>query len=174
MSLNNICRCNEELLSELIGAIHQLPIGVYSARTPNTNGQSIGAHARHIIEFYQCLFSGLEQQKINYDVRPRDPNCQVEEDAGIASLKSILIELTNLRLSSSLSEVTLTSVIDDEGQSLTITTSLQRELLFLHSHTTHHMAIINLLMRQAGHPPEYELGVANSTQIHRNAEKVSG
>ena len=174
MSLHNVCFCNEQLLSELITAINSLPADLYATPVSGDSRQTVGMHSRHIIEFYQCFFTGLTSQHINYDERNRNTDYEDLRSEGMSALKQMIVKMTELRTSASgNNKLMLTSVSDTTGSSVTIETSTERELLFLHSHTTHHMAIINLLLKQAGFTPGKELGIATSTQIYRKSQLVS-
>ncbi|WP_067517420.1 DinB family protein [Endozoicomonas ascidiicola] len=174
MSLQNVCYCNEQLLSELIAAINSSSDELYPAAITGDARQTIGMHTRHIIEFYQCFFSGLNSRHINYDNRTREQRLERISSVGIGALKQIIDQLAELSTSElKHQKLMLTSVTDTQGTSVAIESSPERELLFLHSHTTHHMAIINLLLQQAGQTLNNELGVATSTQIYRNSKLVS-
>lgn len=175
MSLQSVCQCNEQLLSELIQAIKTLPSTSYqteiSAENSQTFSQTIGAHVRHIIEFYQCFFSGLENKQINYDERRRDAECEVNLASALKILLHITKQLASLAKNPSPSiNLTLNACIDTEGYSVSTETSLVRELLFLQSHTTHHMAMISLLFQESGYEPPKDLGVATSTLIYRKQQ----
>ena len=174
MSLQNTCHCNEQLLSELIQAIKTLHSEAYQKPAAPDNPQTIGAHVRHIIEFYHCFLSGLESSYINYDNRTRDPECERNISSAVDTLLSIKKCLAKLT-TNTLREVNLTlnANIDTTGNVVNTETSVIRELLFLQSHAIHHMAMINLLLQQSGHSPPKDLGVATSTLIYRKQLEAS-
>ena len=49
--------------------------------------------------------------------------------------------------------------------------SIAREMQFLHTHTVHHMAIIKLILKQAGVVIDEQLGVAPSTLKYQSEER---
>ncbi|WP_257264990.1 DinB family protein [Endozoicomonas sp. ONNA2] len=174
MSLRNACQCNEQLLSELIRAIARLPANNYQKSAVPDSSQTIGAHVRHIIEFYQCFLSGLESRYINYDNRNRDPECERNVSSAVGALLSIKERLVKLTKNASGEiHLTLNASTDANGTVVKAETSVIRELLFLQCHTTHHLAIINLLLQQPGHQPPKNLGVATSTLIYQKQQKAS-
>lgn len=174
MSLHDACRCNEQLLSELIQVIERLPANTYQKSVAPDSVQTIGAHARHIIEFYQCFLSGLDSRYINYDNRNRDPECERNASSAVSTLLSIKERLVKLTKNTSGEiHLTLNACTDTNGTVVKAETSVVRELLFLQCHTTHHLAIINLLLQQPGHHPPKNFGVATSTLIYRKQQEVS-
>lgn len=124
---------------------------------------TIGAHFRHVLEHYRCLFSQLESGTFCYDDRERDQ--LLECDIGYAArtmteLKSALSTFDERAFEASY-------LVQDEQSAGTIKTTLQRELLFLQSHTMHHYAIIGAMARAFGRQPEDDFGVAIATRTHQ-------
>ncbi|WP_257294661.1 DinB family protein [Endozoicomonas sp. YOMI1] len=174
MSLHNACQCNEQLLSELIQAIEKLPANNYQKSATPDSAQTIGAHVRHIIEFYQCFLSGLDSRYINYDNRNRDPECERNVSSAVDALLSIKARLVKLTKNTwSKINLTLNANTDTNGSVIKVETSVVRELLYLQCHTTHHMSIINLLLQQLGNQPPKNFGVATSTLIYRKQQEAS-
>ena len=174
MSLQNACQCNEQLLSELIQAIERLPSNSYQKSVTPDGRQAIGAHVRHIIEFYHCFLSGLDGRSIDYDNRNRDPECEKSVSSAVDALRSVKKRLVTLTDNTSNEiNLTLNACTDTNGSVIAADTSVVRELLFLQCHTTHHMAIINLLLQQSGHQPPKNLGVATSTLIYQQQQEAS-
>ena len=64
----------------------------------------------------------------------------------------------------------------DEQSVEPIATNLQRELLFLQSHTVHHYAIIGAMTRAFGNQPDNEFGVAIATRTHQKtlSDNITG
>ena len=54
-------------LDELIRLLEQLSNEEYSKPCVQLSNSSIGEHARHIIELFQCLESQYESGIVNYD-----------------------------------------------------------------------------------------------------------
>ena len=71
--MNPIVISAQQTLAEFNQVIGQLSNAQFSESLPIFSGSSIGMHARHVIEFYQCLLQkGVVNQGINYDKRIRD------------------------------------------------------------------------------------------------------
>lgn len=126
---------------------------------------SIGAHIRHILEFYQQFLVSVETGLIDYDARRRHQ----------------LIE-TNRRFAIDYSENlfrNFNSLIINENDILTylfngrfMPTSIGRELCYLSEHTIHHLALIRLIAESKGFKFNdlSNFGIANSTIIYRKAQ----
>lgn len=104
---------------------------------------SVGTHIRHILDFYDCIFTLNSENKIDLTKRSRDKN--VESDCNCAQnyLDSITEKLNSLAFN--MSDTVL--VIDDLGMGKTETPYTYGALLSqANSHTIHHYAIINYIL----------------------------
>ncbi|TCL63605.1 hypothetical protein EV196_109231, partial [Mariniflexile fucanivorans] len=73
--MQNYCKEN---LNEIKNVLLQLTNEQFTFQSTTLFGATIGQHVRHIIEFYQSVFSGFEAKTINYDNRVR--NLSIETD----------------------------------------------------------------------------------------------
>lgn len=102
---------------------------------------SIGSHLRHILDFYECIFSEVNS---TIDLTERRRNPLVECDCNCANdyLNSVINRLT--KLDNLDREV---NVIDDLGLGkLTTKYTISAILVQANSHTIHHYAIINYIL----------------------------
>ncbi len=123
---------------------------------------TIGAHFRHVLEHYRCFEAQLVSGVICYDKRARDQALECDSDYALRTIDELITGLNNL----SPSKVVQPLLIEDEQTSLPVETSLNRELLFLQSHTVHHYAIIGAMTRAFGNQPDEDFGVAIATRVH--------
>lgn len=151
-------------IQQLTDALDQLTAEQYSAASANLSGSSIGQHTRHIIELYQCLLNGYEQQYVCYDDRKRD--VRIETDLAFAK-QSLLNIATSVEREDI--QLQLAGVYDEEAQEqLQLSTNYYRELLYNYEHTIHHMALIRVGLKEAGATSIAEnFGIASSTIRHR-------
>lgn len=108
---------------------------------------SIGTHIRHILDFYDCIFSPDSENRINLTTRSR--NKDVESDCNCAQdylnlilekLKAVSFDINNTVL-----------VIDDLGLGKTeIPYTYGALFAQANSHTIHHYAIINYIFDSLG------------------------
>ncbi|MGB1272192.1 MAG: hypothetical protein ACPG5T_08965, partial [Endozoicomonas sp.] len=64
--------------------------------------------------------------------------------------------------------LSLNARINIKGESITTRSGIIRELLFLQSHSIHHMAMVAVLLNLLGQNPPETFGLANSTRIYRS------
>ncbi|PQJ53704.1 hypothetical protein BTO11_08510 [Psychrosphaera saromensis] len=123
------------------------------------NSGTIGAHVRHVVEHYQSLL--LDADTIDYDNRSRNTAIETQPAMAINSLNSIIFELQKLIADKAVDVLCSTNTAPQTNPT---TSSLRRELVFVHSHTTHHMAIIRILALSMMLPISMNFGKAASTQ----------
>lgn len=105
-------------------------------------GATIGQHVRHILEFYQSVFNGLNTKTVNYDNRKR--NLLIETDNQYAIQ---VIDEINASLALDILDETLVlegNFCAEEGKETEIKTTLFRELAYCLEHSIHHQALIKV------------------------------
>jgi hypothetical protein len=130
---------------------------------------NIGGHFRHCFDFVDCLISGIEKGKIDYNKRER--NLQVETDCktGLVRTNDTIEKLQTLFLLD-FSQVVLVRheiATDELDEKSWCSSTLAREVEFLQSHTVHHYAIIGLKLANIGIKVDENFGVADSTLKYR-------
>jgi hypothetical protein len=163
--MNNLISNIGQTLEELNGVVELMSDEQFSTPLTIFSGSSVGMHARHIIEFYQCLLTQcVDNQSVNYDNRKRDLLLQTNVEYFTTTINSVVMalkKLDNNRLNYPLS---ITSE-DSEANDTPINSSLARELQYNLEHTIHHAAFIKIGV--LSHIPDANLpktfGVAPST-----------
>ncbi len=169
--MNRLIQNIQQTLSELNDVLGQLDTTQFSRSLPIFSGSSIGMHARHIIEFYQCLLSqSFDNQSINYDRRSRDLLLQNDINYFSEVSENIISTLDTLSEKQLKSSIHIATDDTDE----TMTSSLDRELQYNLEHTIHHAALIKIgilnLMPHTTLPASF--GVAPSTMRHREKKLI--
>ena len=153
----------KQTLLELNNVIKQTTDEQFCLNLAIFSGSSIGMHARHVVEFYQCLLSQkIDNQIVNYDKRQRDMLLQTQTGYFVYTVSQIINRLDNLDHSKLDTPLSISS--DLEG-SAPINSSLARELHYNLEHTIHHAALIKIGLLSIHSswqiPPSF--GVAPST-----------
>jgi hypothetical protein len=132
----------KENLNEIKNVLLQLTNEQYTFQSATIFGATIGQHVRHILEFYQSIFIGLESKIINYDNRER--NFLIETDSRIAI--QVIDEIcSKLKESKSDRQIILEgNFCKEEGKQIKIETSFLRELAYCLEHSIHHQALIKV------------------------------
>ena len=122
---------------------------------------TIGGHLRHLLDHHEALVEGWSTGRIDYAARRRNTPCERDPARALARIEAIDASLENLPAEES-SSIT---VLREDG-SVTAST-VARELDFVASHTTHHLAIVALLAHVLDLTVPTDLGVAVSTLRYR-------
>ncbi|MCB0517795.1 MAG: hypothetical protein H6577_12975 [Lewinellaceae bacterium] len=143
------------------------PLGVLS-------GSTVGQHTRHFIEFFQCLIehndkrANGERHPLNYDGRRRDLSIETNPLYALEIMEKIATQLPFLN-GGHFHEIAYKNY--QSNITLTLPTSLERELLYNLEHVIHHFALIKIGLKIVApllDLPEH-FGVAASTIHSRNA-----
>lgn len=150
------------VLVQLREALNKLTDEDYDRLLPVFDMQSIGAHCRHIIEFYQCLLNGLSTGEICYENRARNLQLQTERPKALEAIEQLLAAIpdTDLTLQLKVSEL--------NGSIQSLQSSYLRELHYVSEHAIHHIALIKIGFASLGIPAPPNFGVATSTIQYRN------
>jgi hypothetical protein len=132
---------NKILLSENVSLLQEISNSIYTAFNPVLNGNLAG-HFRHIIEYYNVFFEGLEKGEIIYSARKRDKSIENSCKNAIVAIENIQKNLICIQHSENIP----VRIADDlpDNEEATILSNLSRELLAVYTHTIHHNAIIKM------------------------------
>jgi hypothetical protein len=140
--MKSIIHSTQQTLHELNEVMRQLSDAQFSTGLPIFSGSSIGMHARHIIEFYQCLLhDNSVEEGINYDKRNRDMLLQTNR-AYFNTVVDIIIDKLEKTQPDILS--TPLSILSENEGEMPIASSFGRELQYNLEHTVHHAALIKI------------------------------
>lgn len=128
---------------------------------------SIGAHVRHVLERFQSFLNGLCDREIDYDFRKRDRTLENNLQSAEFALATVMRRIDALNLN----ELTEQNLLVRESvhpqlEPVAVSSTIERELVSLISHSIHHLAIIAMLARPLGYQLANDFGKAASTIIH--------
>lgn len=152
---------NIELLESLSLTIGSLTNAQYVYQY-NESTSSIGKHIRHIIDHYTCFFKNLAYAYVNYDDRPRVNTVETKPNRACKELSSVILQLSKFNAHQANHVHIYISATADKDP-VPAESSVQRELLFLQSHTIHHMAVIQLVLQSLGISVGSDFALAPST-----------
>lgn len=172
MTLKPIIQASCEQLEVAIEVLNTLTGHQYRSPDPLINGATVGQHWRHLSDHYACFLGGFGTACVDYGDRGRD--ARTESDLAFA-----LQEARKLvgRLSELASHVNNPLKVRHEPADVdtpAYDSSVARELEFLFSHSSHHLAMISVVLRQHGIKLPSDFGLAASTRRYRAASKIAG
>lgn len=156
------------LISQVNDVLAKLNDSMYSRPLKIFNQSSIGAHIRHIADFYNCLIKGAKASCIDYEHRERNVRIETEIDFAITTFCKIKEGINILDMN----KTTMIKTCFDSSEIDNITnvqSSIGRELMYAYDHAIHHLAIVKIGL-QVEFPSisiDSDLGVAPSTIKYR-------
>lgn len=134
---------SQNILNQIIDLITQLNPSEYSAQLDMLNGNSIGKHVRHVLEFFELLVEGSAKGIINYDKRKHTLLYETDTQAALAKIESLINEgIEEIPFDQDvILEVSYTKF---DAEPIKIKSSIERELAYNIEHAIHHMAIMKI------------------------------
>jgi hypothetical protein len=164
MSIVSHCVNN---LKQLQTIIEKLTNEQYARPLKVLSNASIGAHVRHILEFYVCLIR-RDQVQINYDKRDRNKRLEEERSYCLQIIPVIISTLETYKTDHQL--LLMSNFSEKSDEVIELKSSLFRELAYCLEHSVHHEAIIKIGINSFCHEIEMieTFGVAASTVRFNN------
>lgn len=161
---NQIITATNEILGQLIGLCENVNTSQYTKPLELLSNNTIGKHLRHIIEFYDILIDACEENKpVSYDSRIHCTETETNVKLASERVNKALNWVKDIRESKKLELVV--SYDNVNKSSFSISSTLERELVYNIEHAIHHMAIIRIAIEKEF--PEITLdkhfGIAYST-----------
>ncbi len=155
------------LLRQSLVLFEALPHDDYVAPQPSPHSvwSSPGAHARHLLDFVDCLLDGLEARRIDYTARKRSPEVEASRGAGRRAIEGAIEGLDRLRGLDGHLPLEVRPELDQDWTP----SSLAREIQSVSGHVVHHHALIHMVLAHRGIEAPSDYGVAPSTLAHRAA-----
>ena len=161
---NEIILKNTRCLNQGISLLKQINDGLYR-KAAGPFSSSVGQHIRHVFDHYDSFLAGLPTQCIDYDHRQRKTRIELEREYAIQKLDEVKQSVETLP--SEMFEAELQIRIDYDshnGRHSFMSSTMNRELAFLMSHTFHHYALIRFILDiQKFCPTLCDFGIAPST-----------
>lgn len=165
VEFNGVCSYEKHPLVTMIAAEFSRAVRLIESlddekymRIANGTG-SVGGHIRHNLDFINSFLNGIAERRIDYDRRERDTRIETDRQFAITGIDFAIARLN--ALDGEVTErINVRSEIDGD---LWHSSSVSRELEFIHSHTVHHHALIAEKLRGMGVELAADFGVAPST-----------
>lgn len=160
---------NINLLSQLRTLITQTSSSTFQRQHPDLGSGSIGEQVRHVLNHYESLLRDCTT--VDYENRTRGSSVETAPSFALFRIDEISQELQQLAQGSGPSRVRMPETVTISGQKrrVHLDSTMERELSFLASHTTHHLALIRILATVAGSRVPSGVGLAKSTQDYRQS-----
>lgn len=154
-----------ECCERCLALLDAVPDDAYSG--DDSSGQAIGPHLRHAIDHFMAFLRGIDTGKIEYDVRDRDERIERSREAARAAVDEIRRGLVSLAPATANREIEIIQTPAKDTDPMRYVSTGDRELVFLSSHTIHHLALIACLCDQRGISLPESFSLAFSTAAYR-------
>lgn len=156
-------------LKFLLNLLESMSDNEYSRPLSSLHGSSVGQHARHIVEFVECLIQVQPNTILSYDDRKRDVSLENSKHLISDKIQSLIAFIGSEKENFNF-EI---KYFLGEDEYTIMQTNYFREKLFVLDHTIHHLAIIKIGINSS-FPDIYlpnEFGFTAST-IRANVSKA--
>jgi len=170
--MTKVIKGSIESLEQMIDFIQGLSDEIYMQIPEPLFSSSIGEHLRHILDLYMALINANDLENINYDVRRRGIGLEKDKNEGIKELYIVcdwlkLLDLMKLNIKTNIS--TEVSVYNEIA--VNFPSTVGREVCFVSTHLTHHLALMAAIAKFLGHSVKTNLGVAPTTASFLRSQK---
>lgn len=135
---------------------------------------TFGAHLRHCLDHYHCLLRGLETGLVDYDARERDRRLEKDPQRMLQVLRQLRDRLELLAQESMSRELAVRQQASSGSLPVTVRSCLEREWIFLSSHTIHHLEILFRIAKDYGFAVDPALTLAFSTATWNAKQSSTG
>ncbi len=158
--------CTDNLL-QIKKLIDRLPNEKYAEPCEKLFDSSIGKHVRHTLEFYKCLFDGLDSGTVNYDGRERDVVLETDTEKAMELITDLECQLKAINSNKGLKIIA--NYTDKSQADILMTSSFYRELGFCLEHSIHHLAMIKIGLKELNclNLIDKNFGIAPATLRHQ-------
>jgi len=122
----------------------------------------IGRHVRHVVDHLRQFERGLETGVIDYNRRKRACALEFDPETGLKELERLMLQMQTVPVADE-SVTVISEVCSLRRLDVRLTSTVQRELLFLQQHSLHHLAYAALLARHHGVAHDPGIGIAPAT-----------
>jgi hypothetical protein len=154
---------------EVCRRCHQLVDELETSSTTNADEvyRMLGPHLRHCLDHFSQLFKGLDDGLIDYDTRDRDESLERNPNRFKSALADAMNKLQSVGADELHRPIQVLQQAAIGVGPTPLDSTLERELVFLSSHTIHHLALMVQLAASRGVEVSEALGVAFSTAAYR-------
>lgn len=167
--LETIIEANVALLRQGARIVSEIDHRLFTKVVPGIPSLRIGAHIRHVLDFYECFLAGVALGLVDYEARPRNRNIERNREDALRAIDAVASRLLARRSSIAADEPVWVRPEDAPDSGEPMLSTVARELQVLASHTVHHYALIAVTLQALGQPVDASFGVAPSTLRYREA-----
>jgi uncharacterized damage-inducible protein DinB len=152
-----------QLLRQLASVIQRLDDRQYTQKPVGVIESSVGGHVRHCLDHVRALLAAVESGHLDYDHRERDTPIESLRPCAIAAIDDMIQALDSLPRFVITRPLSVSVSMSSDQPPVSVLSSVGRELAYVLSHTIHHNAIVNAMVKTLGAWVPERFGYAPST-----------
>jgi hypothetical protein len=155
----------ESILAQCADFVIAVPDASYAAPSSTLRGGTIGKHLRHTLDHFAAALCVVDDpfHVIDYDARRRNVPMETDRRAAIECLTVLRDRLAAAADEGLNKSVRVRVMIDGDGRSADLCSTLGRELAFATNHAIHHQAMMKGIAAEFGITIDDTFGKAPST-----------
>ncbi len=156
----------DAILAQADAFVRELDPCAYARPCACAADGTIGKHLRHCLDHFNALL--VEAEPIDYDRRERDVPMEVEPRAALRAIAETRDRLGWMAAGSGGlgRQVRIRVMVDADGRTVELVSTLARELAFATHHALHHHAMMKFIAESFGLRTPAGFGRAPSTMNH--------
>ena len=155
------------VLVQLDNLLETLTDEQYIATPGGLVTSGIGGHIRHNLDHIEALLRAAETGVLDYDRRERGTGIERDRTVARAAIHKLASQLQAFDWADTPVFLSMDAIVTPDALAVKMKTTIDRELVFVLSHTIHHNALIALLVKLQGAALPPDFGYAPSTLAHR-------
>ncbi len=137
---------------------------MFAAERPGR--QPIGTHLRHMLDHITCFLSGLPGGIVDYGSRDRDATLERDPELFRKALHESMDALRAIPTERLGDTIQTRQTVSLDTEPVLLGSTVERELVFLSSHTIHHIARLAQFCREEGVELPEDIALAYSTSAY--------
>lgn len=144
---STLCAAVSRGLRELACVLRRLNDQQYTTPVAAIGTSPIGAHVRHAVDHVTKLIECINADELDYDQRRRGTAIEANRADAINAVDDLVSRVGLLARLDPNRSITVHAVISVDGPSVSLSSTLGREIAFVMNHTIHHNAVIASMAR---------------------------
>jgi uncharacterized damage-inducible protein DinB len=158
------------LMRQLAGVIEGLSDAQYAQNPVGVVESSIGAHVRHCLDHVVALLGAVETGALDYDSRQRGTAIETSRLAALRLIADVERQVARITPDDPDRPVLLSVTLAAGQEAVRVFSSVGRELAYVVSHTIHHNALLNAMVRTLGGSLPERFGYAPGTVAYMESQ----
>lgn len=152
-----------QLLRQLASVVERLDDRQYTQKPVGVIESSVGGHVRHCLDHVYALLMAVETGHLDYDHRERGTPVETLRASAVAAIDDMISALEQLPRFVITRPLSVSVSMSSDAAPVSVLTSVGREMAYVLSHTIHHNAIVNAMVKTLGGWVPERFGYAPST-----------